>query len=60
LGFSYCVSSGNELDFDLADYLEFLVADAHTKIIVCLARHPRPGGVHGGRREGARARQAGS
>src|SRR5215471_18360453 len=36
LGFSYCVSSGNELDFDLADYLEFLVADSHTKIIVCL------------------------
>jgi acyl-CoA synthetase (NDP forming) len=36
LGFSYCVSSGNELDFDLADYLEFLVADPHTKIIVCL------------------------
>ena len=36
LGFSYCVSNGNELDFDLADYLEFLVADPHTKIIVCL------------------------
>src|SRR5215471_10138804 len=35
LGFSYCVSSGNELDFDLAHYLEFLVADPHTKIIVC-------------------------
>jgi acyl-CoA synthetase (NDP forming) len=36
LGFSYCVSSGNELDFDLADYLEFLLADTDTKIIVCL------------------------
>jgi acetyltransferase len=36
LGFSYCVSSGNELDLDLADYLDFLVADEGTKIIVCL------------------------
>jgi len=36
LGFSYCISSGNELDLDLADYLEFLVADESTKIIVCL------------------------
>jgi acyl-CoA synthetase (NDP forming) len=36
LGFSYCVSSGNELDLDLADYLEFLIADEHTRIVVCL------------------------
>jgi acyl-CoA synthetase (NDP forming) len=36
LGFSYCVTSGNELDFDLADYLEFLVDDPHTRIMVCL------------------------
>jgi acetate---CoA ligase (ADP-forming) len=36
LGFSYGVTSGNELDFDLADYLEFLVDDPHTRIMVCL------------------------
>ena len=36
LDFSYAVSSGNELDLDLADYINFLVDDEHTKIIVCL------------------------
>ncbi len=36
LGFSYCVSSGNELDLDLTDYLEFFLDDENTKIIVCL------------------------
>ena len=32
--FSYAVSSGNEVDLDLADYLDFLVDDPHTKQIV--------------------------
>jgi acetate---CoA ligase (ADP-forming) len=41
LGFSYAVSSGNELDLDLADYINFLVDDEHTKIIVCLAEGVR-------------------
>jgi acyl-CoA synthetase (NDP forming) len=36
LDFSYAVSSGNELDLDLADYINFLVEDEHTKIIACL------------------------
>ena len=36
LDFSYAVSSGNELDLDLADYINFLVDDEHTKIIACL------------------------
>ena len=36
LDFSYAISSGNELDLDLADYISFLVEDEHTKIIVCL------------------------
>src|ERR1044072_9076166 len=36
LDFSYAVSSGNELDLDLADYINFLVDDPHTNIIVCL------------------------
>jgi len=36
LDFSYAVSSGNELDLDLADYISFLVDDEHTKIIACM------------------------
>jgi len=36
LDFSYAVSSGNELDIDLADYINFMVEDEHTKIIACL------------------------
>jgi acetyltransferase len=34
LRFSYGVSSGNEVDLDLADYLNFVVDDPHTKQIV--------------------------
>ena len=34
MGFSYAVSSGNEADLDLADFLDFLVDDPHTKQIV--------------------------
>ena len=41
LDFSYAISSGNELDLDLADYINFLVDDAHTKIIVCLVEGVR-------------------
>jgi acetate---CoA ligase (ADP-forming) len=36
LDFSYAVSSGNELDLDLADYVNFLVEDEHTRLIACL------------------------
>ncbi len=36
LDFSYAVSSGNELDLDMADYISFLVDDLHTRQIVCL------------------------
>ena len=32
--FSYVVSSGNEVDLELADYLNFMVDDPHTKTIV--------------------------
>jgi acetyltransferase len=32
--FSYMVSSGNELCLDLADYVNFLASDEHTKIIM--------------------------
>lgn len=34
LRFSYAVSSGNETDLDLADYLDFMVDDPHTRQIV--------------------------
>jgi acetate---CoA ligase (ADP-forming) len=37
LDFSYAVSSGNEVDLDIADYINFLVDDEHTRTIVCLA-----------------------
>jgi acetyltransferase len=36
LDFSYAVSSGNELDLDLADYISFLVDDEHTRLIACM------------------------
>jgi acyl-CoA synthetase (NDP forming) len=36
LGFSYAVSSGNELDLDLADYVNFLIEDKNTRLIACM------------------------
>ncbi len=45
LGFSYAVSSGNELDLDVADYLSFMVDDPETKVIACMLegiRRPGP------------------
>ncbi|MHA1109114.1 MAG: acetate--CoA ligase family protein, partial [Alphaproteobacteria bacterium] len=36
IGMSYAVSSGNEIDLDLADYINFLVEDEDTKIITCM------------------------
>ena len=36
LGFSYAVSSGNELDLDVADYLSFLADDPATRVIACM------------------------
>lgn len=41
LGFSYAVSSGNELDLDVADYINFLVEDEYTRMIVCLVEGVR-------------------
>lgn len=44
LRYSYGVSSGNELDLDLADYVNFLVDDEHTRQIVLFVegvRRPR-------------------
>jgi acyl-CoA synthetase (NDP forming) len=41
LDFSYAVSSGNELDLDLADYINFMVEDDHTRIVACLVEGVR-------------------
>ena len=41
LGFSYAISSGNELDLDLADYINFLVEDEHTRLIACMVEGVR-------------------
>lgn len=45
IGFSYAITTGNEVDLDLADFLDFFVDDPHTKVITCL--------VEGVRRPGA-------
>jgi acetate---CoA ligase (ADP-forming) len=37
LGFSYAVTSGNELNLDLADYINFFVDDDSTDVICALA-----------------------
>ena len=36
IGFSYAVSSGNEVSLDLVDYLSFLVKDEQTKVILLM------------------------
>lgn len=44
LGFSYAVSSGDEIDLDTADYLDFLVDDPQTRVVCALiegVRRPR-------------------
>jgi acyl-CoA synthetase (NDP forming) len=41
LGFSYAVSSGNELDLDLADYVNFLIEDKNTRLIACMVEGVR-------------------
>ncbi len=57
LRFSYAVSSGNEADLDLADYLDFMVDDPHTKqIVVFIEGIRRPQAFM---RAAARALQAG-
>ncbi|MBI4293224.1 MAG: acetate--CoA ligase family protein [Betaproteobacteria bacterium] len=41
LGFSYAVSSGNELNLDLADFINFLIEDENTKVITCMVEGVR-------------------
>jgi acetyltransferase len=44
LGLSYLVSSGNEVDLDMCDYLEFLLEDDSTKVIALLIEGIKDGG----------------
>ena len=37
IGFTYAVSSGNEISLDLVDYLSFMVEDPATKVILLMA-----------------------
>jgi acetyltransferase len=37
IGFTYAISSGNEVSLDLVDYLSFLVDDPETKVITLMA-----------------------
>ncbi|HEV8344622.1 MAG TPA: acetate--CoA ligase family protein [Candidatus Binatia bacterium] len=41
IGFSYAVSSGNETNLDLVDYLHFMVNDPETKLIAVMAEGVR-------------------
>lgn len=41
LGFSYGITSGSELDLDLADYIDFMVSDEKTSIICALVEGVR-------------------
>ncbi len=36
LGFTYVVTSGSEIDLDLADYLNFLIEDERTRLVCCM------------------------
>lgn len=36
LGFSYAVTSGSELDLDLADYVNFMLDDERTNLVCCV------------------------
>ena len=59
LRFSYGITSGNEISFDLADYLNFLVDDPNTQRDRAVHRgHPPARRLHGGGRARARSRQA--
>ena len=59
MSFSYAVSSGNEADLDLADFVDFLVDDPHTKqIVLFIEGIRRPRSVHARRGARTRGRQA--
>jgi acetate---CoA ligase (ADP-forming) len=41
MGFGYAITTGNEIDLDLADFLNFYVEDKNTKVIACLVEGVR-------------------
>jgi len=41
MGFGYAITTGNEVDLDLADFLNFYVEDKKTKVIACLVEGVR-------------------
>jgi len=43
LGFSHIISSGNEVDLDTVDYLDYLVGDEHTDIVCVYLENLRRG-----------------
>jgi acyl-CoA synthetase (NDP forming) len=43
LSFSYVISSGNEVDLSTAHYLEYMVGDPHTQIVMLLCETIRDG-----------------
>jgi acyl-CoA synthetase (NDP forming) len=53
LGFSYIVSTGNEVDLEALDFLEYMIQDAHTRVVLLLIE-----GLKNGNRLPDVARQA--
>jgi acyl-CoA synthetase (NDP forming) len=43
VGTSYCISTGNEADLGIPDYMDYLVKDVHTKVIVLFIEGIRNG-----------------
>ncbi|OWU85938.1 hypothetical protein ATO6_03385 [Oceanicola sp. 22II-s10i] len=57
LSFSHVISTGNEVDLSIADYMDVMVRDPHTQVIVILCESIRDGA--GFARSAAAARAAG-
>jgi acyl-CoA synthetase (NDP forming) len=45
IGFSYAISSGNEINLDVVDYMSFLIDDSDTKIILLMVEGIRRPGM---------------
>jgi len=45
IGFSYAISSGNEINLDVVDYMSFLIDDPETKIILLMVEGIRRPGM---------------
>ena len=59
IGFSYVISTGNEADLNMSDFLDYMVEDRNTHAVMLFCEAVRDGpGVHRRARKGAAARQA--